>query len=280
MLQNRFVFLAACVFTLLAVLPGSCFATETIRINGSGSALDMLRPLAEAYRKTNRDIRIEIEKPLGSSGAVKALLAGALDMAVSGRAVKPEEAAKGAKQQGYGRTPLIIVTEKSVKKQDLTTKELEEIYAGNTLKWQNGENIRLVLRPKEDIDSQILRTLSPGMNNAVTSAQSRPGMIIAITDPEAYATVHRTPGGLGTTTLASILAEKTTLNSLSLNGVKPTLRNLENGTYPLFKEISFITTIRTSPAALKFISFVYSPQGRAIAAKAGVLVTAGVKTNR
>ena len=57
-----------CLFSMLFVtLSSCCFASDTIRINGSGSALDMLKPLVKAYQKTNRNVRVEIEKPLGST---------------------------------------------------------------------------------------------------------------------------------------------------------------------------------------------------------------------
>lgn len=280
MRKNPPMLVAGCIFALLTSLSGRCLAADTVRINGSGSAIDMLKPLIEAYRKTNRDVRIDVEKPLGSSGAVKALLAGALDVVVSSKPLKPEEAARGAQQEEYGRTPLVIITEKSIRKSNITTKELEDIYAGTASVWQNGEKIRLVLRPLQDIDTHILRGLSPGMNSAITKSHSYPGMIVAVTDPEAYKAVSKTPGGLGTTALISINTEMLPLNALSLNGIRPTPKNLGSGAYPLFKEISFVTTPRTTPAALKFITFVYSPQGRAIAEKVGVLVTAKVKTDQ
>jgi phosphate transport system substrate-binding protein len=271
---------ALCIVALLLMFPGRSSAAETVRINGSGSALDMLKPLVEAYRKNNREISIVIEKPLGSSGAIKALLANALDVVVSSRPLKPEEITKGAQAREYGRTPLAIITEKSVRKHNITTRELEEIYAGKTSHWPSGEKIRLVLRPREDMDTHILRGLSPAMNAAITAAQSQHGMIISVTDPEAYTAVAKTPGALGATGLASIITEKLQLNTLSLNGVKPTPENLAGGTYPLYKEINFVTTPATKPAALKFVSFVYSPQGRSIAKKCGILITAGVNANK
>lgn len=272
--------LAVCLIASITALPERCQAADTVRINGSGSCLDMLKPFVEAYVKTNRNVRIEIEKPLGSSGAIKALLAGTLDVVINSKPLKPEEISKGALLREYGRTPLAIITEKSVSQTDITTKELEEIYAGKTQKWQNGENIRLILRPSQDTDTHILRALSPGMNNAIHAAHSRPGMTVAVTDPEAYTAVSRTPGGVGASGLTSIIAEKLPLNTLSLNGVAPTPKNLASGAYPLFKEINFVATPRTMPAALKFIDFVYSPQGRAIAARTGVLVTARSKTGK
>jgi phosphate transport system substrate-binding protein len=237
----------------------------------------MLKPIVEAYINTGRDVQINIEKPLGSSGAIKALLAGALDVAVVSRPLKPEETAKGAQLREFGRTPLVIVTNKSVRKSNITTKELEDIYSGNTSKWQNGETIRLILRPKEDIDTHILKTLSPGMNNAVTASQSRPGMIVSVTDPDAYTAISKTTGAVGVSGLTSIISEKLPLTTLALNNVAPTQKNLASGVYPLSKTIDFVICSKTTPEAQKFINFVFSPQGRAIASKVGVLVTAEKK---
>jgi phosphate transport system substrate-binding protein len=268
------VILCLCFLMAFGPLSDVCLASDTIRINGSGSCLDMMKPLIQAYEKTNRDVRIEMELPLGSSGAIKALLAGSLDVVVSGRPLKPEEAAKGAQQKLYGRTPMAIVAEKGCPVAHITTKQLEDIYAGKTTKWHNGENIRLVLRPREDTDTRILRSLSPGMDNAVSAALSRPGMIVAVTDADAYQTVSKTPGGLGAVGLTSILVNKPPLAILTLNGVKPLPRQLARGAYPLSKEIIFVTPSTSTPAIQTFLAFIHSPQGRAIAERAGALVTA------
>lgn len=257
----------------LLLFPGLSQATDTISINGSGSALDMMKPLIAAYQKGNKDVRIVMEKPLGSSGAVKALLAGALNLVLSSKPLKPEEISRGAQLQLYGTTPLVLIAEKNVRTTDLSTRQLEDIYSGKTGSWPGGDPIRLVLRPHEDVDSKLLSALSPGMAAAMSSARSRAGMIVAITDPEAYATVAKTPGGLGATGLTSIIAEKLPLATLKLNGVAASPQALASGAYPLSKEISIVTTPKTPPAAHKLISFMLSPAGRAIAAKTGVLVT-------
>jgi phosphate transport system substrate-binding protein len=272
------LFTSALIVSIL--LSGVSQAADTIRINGSGSALDMMKPLAEAYRKMDPNVTIMLEKPLGSSGAIKALLAGALDVAVSSKPLKPEETAKGARLKEYGRTPLAIVTEKNVPRSDITTQELVDIYSGRMTRWKNGEIIRLVLRPEGDIDTHILRGLSPGMNKAMDESKSRPGMIVAVTDPEAYSVIAKTPGSIGASGLTSIIVENLPLKVLTLNNVSPTTKALVSGGYPLAKEISFIIAPGTSPAALKFISFAYSSQGRAIAERAGVLIVSGSAPTR
>lgn len=262
------------LFSVLFLFPSLCLSADSIRINGSGSALDLMKPMIAAFKASHKDAKISMAKPLGSSGALKALLAGDLDLVIGSKPLKPEEAAKGAQLQAYGKTPMVIVAHKGVPAKNITTKELEDIYAAKTTTWKNGERIRLILRPRHDADSTILSSLSPSMATAIQLAHTRPGMIIAVTDPEAYKTVCSTPGALGASGMVSIITENLQLNSLSLNGVKASIEALANGTYPLYKQISLITLPTKNSATQQFISFLLSPQGRMIAHRNGVLVTA------
>jgi phosphate transport system substrate-binding protein len=276
--------LTPCCFILLYLTflssPPIALAGETIRINGSGSGLEMMKPLIDAYRKAHRGVAFEMEKPLGSSGAVKALLAGAVDIAVTSKPLPPEAAAQGAKIRYFGKTPLAIVTGKTIYQNNITTMELENIYSGRTRKWPNGETIRLVLRPQNDVDLMILRGLSPGMDAAVTTALRQRGIIIAVTDPESNETVARTVGSIGAAGLTGVVLSKLPLNIIKLNGVMPSIKTLADSRYPLAKDINFVVTDKLTEAAARFLDFIYSNKGRALAEKAGVLVTARGKAGR
>lgn len=256
---------------IISLGPTHAPAGETVRINGTGTGLEMMKPLIKAYAKSYPGVSFDMGKPLGSSGAIKALIAGALDIAVSSKLLKPEEAAQGVKLSLFGKTPLAIVTGRNVPIRNISTEELEAIYSGRTRKWPNNEKIRVILRPLEDIDTKILRGLSPGMNEAVTQAQSGRGMITEVTDLESNQTVANTIGSIGTSGLAGIMVEKTSLKILSLNGVRPTIESLADGRYPLAKEIHFVTPSHPSESAQKFLDFIYSDQGRAIVENVGVL---------
>jgi phosphate transport system substrate-binding protein len=254
--------------------PSSALAGETIRINGSGSGLEMMKPLMDAYRKTHPGVAFEMEKPLGSSGAMKALAAGAIDIAVTSKPLPPEAVAQGAKIRYFGKTPLAIITGKYIFQKNISTVELENIYSGVTRKWPNGETIRVVLRPQYDVDTMILRGLSPGMDAAITMATRQRGMIIAVTDTESNEAVAKTIGSIGASGLTGVVPSKRKLNVVALNGIIPSLIALGDGSYPLAKEIYFVFTGRLTEAAAKFLDFIYSNKGRTIAEKAGVLVSA------
>lgn len=268
------------VFILSANLSTVALAEDVVRIGGTGSGLGVLRILAEAFEKTHPGTRIRILPNLGSSGGIKALLHGAIDVAISSRALKTEELKDGAVALECARTPFVFVVNNKVNKADVTTRELELIYKGQMLKWPDGTRIRLILRPAGDTDTMIVKNISKEMEQAVNASHARPDMVIAVTDQEAADAVAKIPGALGGTTLAQIETEKHPLKMLSFNGITPTLDALAKGRYPLAKQLYLVTAPKTPAAALQFIQFVRSTNGRAILVQSGALPTAGDRRTR
>lgn len=277
------LFKSFCLLTLSFLLFGSqtdALAGQTVRINGSGTGLEMMKPLINAYLKSHPDVAFQMEKPLGSSGAIKALLAGVLDLVVTSKPLSREEEMQGAAVKIFGKTPLAIVAGKNVPVTNITTAELVNIYTGVTRKWVNNENIRLVLRPREDIDTKVLRGLSPAMDKAVLHAQNQPGMIVAVTDPESNQAVLKSDGSIGASGLTGILVRRLPLKVLSLDGVMPSTRALADGRYPLAKDLNFVTKGKLPEAAAQFLEFIYSAKGRMIVEKIGVLVADGRQADK
>jgi phosphate transport system substrate-binding protein len=141
------------------------------------------------------------------------------------------------------------------------------------VRWPDGERIRLVLRPAADADTLYLRGLSPALAEAMEAALARPGMLMAVTNQECDAMLARTPGSLGPSTLAQLATEAPGLTPLAWEGVPPTLEALASGRYPLSKPLVLLLPARPAPAALRFLDFVRSPEGRRILSAAGCLPT-------
>lgn len=264
-----------CFLLLSLLLARPALATDLIRINGTGSAMMLMKPLSMAYGKVHPEVEFKLDNPLGSSGAIKALLAGVQDIALSSRDLTPEEASAGANFREYAKTPLAIITNKGVDKNDLTTQELVDIYAGKTMNWPDGKPVRLILRPMEDTDTKLIRKLSPEMDAAMTSAQERRGMTVAVNDSDSVEVIAKTPGALGASGLTVVIVKKLPLNVMSLNLIEPTPETLFNGAYPLAKPLGIVTLGTLPEPAKKFLAFVYSQEGRGIAQANGARVTAG-----
>lgn len=263
--------LFAALFLAMIVVPGgpaAPAAAETIlKTGGSGFGLELMKVLAEVYEKTHAGVRITIVPSLGSSGGIKALVNGALDFSISSRPLKVEEKAQGVKAWEIARTPYVFIVNDKVKKQAITTRELEQIYNGQTGSWPDGTLLRLVLRPDTETDTAIVKSLSPALAEAVKLAHTRTGMITALTDQDSASAVESISGSLGGSTLTQILTEKRQVKVLSLNGVKPSVKGLSDGSYPLAKSLYLVTSPQTPPAARQFIEFIASGAGKRLLAK-------------
>lgn len=259
--------IAAIALSAWLVLPGTS-AAETIRAGGTGSSLGTLTVLAKAYHRLDPSFALDIVPNLGSSGAVKALLAGSIELAATSRPVNSNEAAAGARDLAYGRTPFLIATKKAGV-DSLTLTELAGIYSGGQRKWADGQTIRLVLRPANDGDTALLGTMSPEIRAALDSAMAREGMVIGVSDQDAVDAIERLPGGLGTASLALLRSEQRHAHAIAIDGVAPTPENLASGAYRYGKTMYFVTRENPPTAVTRFIEFAMSAAGRKILAELG-----------
>ncbi len=259
---------AAILAALLAFGPRSAVAA-TIRVAGTGSAVETFRILGEAFRNVRPDIRVVALPSMGSSGAISAVLADKVDIALSARPLSDEERARGVVARAYARTPMAFAVNRGVKMTGLTLAEAAEIYAGKRIRWEDGRRIRLVLRPPRETDIAILKGMGPEMSAAVEGALRREGMIVAMTDQDAADAVERTPGGFGALSLSVVESEKRAVRVLALDGIAPSVRAIGNGSYPYVKTFSAVTKRRPSPAVREFLEFIRSPAGAAILSQNG-----------
>ena len=259
---------AVAVLAMLLVSGSRSAAAEMIRISGTGGAMETMRILGEAFRKNNPEIRVEIMPGMGSSGSIKAVLAGRLEIGLSGRTLNGEERDQGAVETRYAKTPFVFAVNRTLKITGLTLEGVAGIYAGKR-DWEGGKRIRLVLRSPEDSDVPVLKGMSPAMSAAADIALRREGMIVATTDHDAADAIETVPGAFGGTTLSLVVSEKRALRVLALDGVVPSVRTMADRSYPYSKTFSMVTRKNPPVAVQRFIDFVRSPAGSAILSKNG-----------
>lgn len=259
----------ACAIALAAVAP---LGAETVKVGGSGGALGTIRLLGEAFKKENPKIDVVVVPGLGSGGGRKALLGGALDLAITARPGKGVEKLDGAVARVYGRAPFVFAVAAKSPVTNLSIQEIIEIYSGKKVAWSSGERLRLILRPLTDSDSEMLYSIGADMEQAVKSAHKREGMSIAITDEESANLIESTPGAIGSSTTCLILAEKRPLKALSVRGIAASAKSIADGSYPWFKSFFIVNKLDATPAARAFADFVVSPRAQPIIAKVGYLM--------
>jgi len=242
----------------------SAAAAEEFEIGGTGTALGTMRLLAKAFTAGNPDIRITIAPSLGTSGGIKAVGSAAIGLAVSSRPMKDSERKLGAVEMEYARTPFVFAVSTKSGVTAITSTELAEVYAGKITAWADGSSIRIILRPASDVDSEMVRSISPAIGRGLAAAMARPGMPVSATDQDAADAIEGFPGAVGPSSLAVIISEKRALRALKLDGREPTPINAASGAYPYYKRLFFVTATKRPAAVSRFLAFVQSPAGRRI----------------
>lgn len=261
--------LAFAIASTATLFAGEATGAEEIKIGGTGNALGAMRLLGDAFGKQNPDMQVTVLPSLGTSGAVKAIPKGALDIGLTARPLTDEERKLGTISLEYARSPLVFAVSTKTRVRALTLDHIADIYSGKMVNWPDGSQIRPVLRQVGDDTTQQIRRMSPALDKAMSAAEQRPGMPFATTDQEAADKTESVPGALGVSTLSLINSENRPLRALTLDGVEPTVSNAASGKYPHAKRFFLITRPDPSAAVKRFIAFMQSPAGREILTRAG-----------
>jgi phosphate transport system substrate-binding protein len=261
--------LAIAIVGMAMLLAGGIAAAEEIKIGGTGNALGTMRLLGNAFGKQNPDLKIIVLASIGTSGAIKAVPAGFLDIGLSSRPLTEQESKRGAIAAEYARTPLVFAVSMKNQAKAITLNQIANILSGRMVNWPDGGQIRPVLRQAGDDNTRQMRLMSPALDKALSAAEQRPGIPFATTDQEAADKLESIPGALGVSTLSLIRSEARPLRALTLDGVEPTVDNGASGKYPHFKSFFFITSPLPSAGVKRFVAFMKSPVGREILIRTG-----------
>jgi phosphate transport system substrate-binding protein len=238
------------------------------RIGGAGSALGIMSGALASPALLARSASARVVRHLGSGGSLRAVEQGALDAALISRPLQVDERMRGLHAFEYGRTPFALTTRMSGVS-NLTRTQLAEMIEDPRAAWPDGTPVRLVLRPRGDGDQVLLASMGPLVELALERAASRSGMVVAVTDQEAADAVLRLRGGLGGCGLSLLRSGFEQLVPLALDGVAPTVANIENASYRIVNRMHVATLGAPAGAALELIDFLKSPDGMALLAQHG-----------
>jgi phosphate transport system substrate-binding protein len=255
------------VLTTLWLPLAACAAD--LRIGGTGNALGTMRLLGEAFMQSHPETRVVVLGSIGTSGAIKAVPKGAIELGLSSRMLTDDETKSGLSVVEYAQSPTVIAVHKNTKATSITLGQLSDIYSGKLTSWPDGTRIRPVMRQPGDDNTRQVKSLSADIAQAVGTAETQPGALFAVTDQEAADKMEAVPGSVGVTTVALIRSEGRSLHPLSLGGVEPTPENARSGRYPLTKSFYFVMPKEPSATVIEFVRFVTSPAGRKILEQAG-----------
>jgi phosphate transport system substrate-binding protein len=264
--------LYCCIASIVAVLalPAASRADpQTVRIGGTGSATALMESLGSAFAGAS-DNSISVIPSLGTNGAIRAVSDGVLDIAVSGRQLKPQEEAAGLVVLATLKTPFGFSSSRP-NPPGLGKNDIAGLFDTERTTWPDGFPLRIVLRPRSESDTALIASYFPEAGAAMERARARPDVPIAATDQDNADVAERLTGSLTGTTLTQITMEKRPLSFIDIDGVQPTLENLESGSYPYAKTLYLVVGKSRRPSVDAFSAFLLSESGRMMLRKGGVL---------
>ncbi|MFR5875635.1 MAG: substrate-binding domain-containing protein [Eubacterium sp.] len=107
----------------------------TVTLAGSTSVAPLMNVLADKYKELNPDAKIEIQES-GSSAGIQSAAEGAVDIAMSSRDLKDDEAAKLKSEKiALDGIAVIVNTENAVS--SITSAQVKSIYMGEITDWDD-----------------------------------------------------------------------------------------------------------------------------------------------
>lgn len=239
-------------------------ASTVLAIGGSGAAVSTIPALQAALPQVEPAMELRVFPNLGSTGGIAALLAGAIDIAISARPLDARESQAGARSLVYARTALAFATHHETPVSAISMPDVLRIFAGTLTEWLDGNPIRIVRRPESSGDMRTLAAVSPALAQAIRAMWQRPGLRMAGNSHDSFDALQAIPGSFGVIALTHVLAARRRLTLLTLDGVTPTTAALRAGRYPIVKTFHVVTRADPSPAVVAFRDCLISATARPI----------------
>jgi phosphate transport system substrate-binding protein len=272
--------IAATALSAFAGWPGRVRAREpsVLRIGGTGMALATMQQIGDAFMTARREIVVNVLPSLGTSGGLAAVAAGAIDVAVSARALSDAERAKGLHELAYARTPVAFVTHAATSVHGVTLSEVIMILVGTKLTWPDGTPIRLVRREPSDADWIMLRALSADLGQAVSVALARPGLLTVATDQENADYLERLPGSFGAMSIGQMRTESRRVVALALDGEMPSIAALADGRYKLSRTLHVVWRHQPTEDVADFLKFLRAEHATKLLIRLGHIALASAES--
>ncbi len=235
--------------------------TKTLKITGSGSIYPALKILATAYETKVKNTKVIFLPNNQSEGGIAGVKNGLVEIGAVTRPLKPQEDNHQIKYHEIGTDALLVATHPTVKGvKNLQTKDIKAIYSGEISNWRDlgGPDATIVVldRPEDESAKKLLRKYYLG-KDLKTSSKA----VILQQEAELISAVQDTPYSIGAFSLAYAITNKLPANRLSLDGVAPTIINIQAGKYKMVRHMGIVSQHFPNENAQGLIDFALSQQG-------------------
>ncbi len=244
-------------------------ASGQISVTGSTTVLPIAQKLADRFMALNpkADIRIS-----GGGSGVGVTSAGekTAEIGMSSRDLKEAEKTKFAsiKAIPIARDGIAVITHPSNVLTSLTLDQVKSIYTGKVANWKDvGGAAQPIVVIGRDSASGTREFFNEKVMGKEATTKS---MLEKNSNGAVKSSISPNPGAVGYVGLGYV-DQSVRAVSISMNGtvVEPTVENVVKGSYPLARDLYFVTNGEATGLAKEFIDFTLSPEGQQIVEEEG-----------
>ena len=250
---------------------------QNIRVSGSSTVMPLAEISAEEFNILQNDYRVIVDSG-GSGVGIVNVVEGRSAIAMTSRELhlverqRYETPTKRFNVTTVGYDAICLIVSHGVYNSgvtDLTKEEVRRIYSGSISNWKelggpDREIFAIGRKPgsgtRDAFDEIIMgsrESETPGVRNEAAESA------------EIKTAIQKSDNAIGYVGYSYIMRGDSKV--ISLDGIPPSIENIKNGSYPLSRELYFITLGRPSQGAGAFIDFVLSAEGQRIAIENGFI---------
>lgn len=256
------LFVIACACSAPLFLCGGVQGADILRYAGATTLQrDFMLDAAHRFGAAN-NVKFAIEGGNSDAG-IKALSAGAADLAGSGRFLTKQEKAAGLVEHRLGWDPLVVVVHATNPVENVSREDLRRMLLGAVCNWNQvgGRDLPIL---------QVAAPQGSGVHDAIEKlllddAQLSPQAIVSLVVADADRNVAILPAAFTVTSMSMVDVDK--VKVIKIDGVLPNRHNVAAGAYPLIKPLLLVTRGKPAGKLALFINFAKSAEGQAIIAK-------------
>lgn len=253
----------------------------SIQNKGSDTIVNLALAWAESYQAENSDVSISVTGG-GSGTGIAALINETVDIANASRSIKPEEIQtmqeKGIDPVEYviSRDAIAIIVNLSNPIEKLTLQQVSDIYSGKINNWSElGGEDRPIVRLSRETNSgthvyfleQVLR-LGDKSDDTLFAQDT----LLLPSSEGITSEVRDNPNAIGYDGLGYITDDEKVISIADIGSseyIIPSIDTVNDGTYPIARDLYMYTTGAPSEAVLKYLEWIYSPEAQEIVRELG-----------
>lgn len=238
--------------------------TGQIQLAGSTTVQPLAEVLAEAFMAENKGVMVEIQGG-GSSVGVTSAGEGTVDIGNVSRNVKGSEFEEFPELQVFtiAYDGIAVVTNPDLDLPSLSIDQVKVIFAGEITNYSEvgGPDAEIVVVSREEgsgtraaFEELVMQT---GDAQALISADA----LLQQSNGQIRTTLAETPNTIGYLSFGFL---DESIKPVAIDGVEPTVENVKNGSYAIFRPLIMLTNGEPNSLAGAFLNFILSDEGQDI----------------